>query len=166
MVAFRRVIDWLLVWLLVMLALILVALVAPRAAADHAPHARRPVPGAVIRGFDPPSSPYGPGHRGVDLAAEAGDVVRAALAGTVSYSGVVAGTGYVTIDHGAGLATTYGDLAPRTVAAGRRVAAGTVLGSLAEAATHLDWGARLGGAYIDPLTLLAHYEVRLVRLRD
>ena len=30
----------------------------------------RPVPGRVVRFFDPPEHPYGPGHRGVDLAAE------------------------------------------------------------------------------------------------
>ena len=34
----------------------------------------RPEP-AVVRGFDPPAPPYGPGHRGVDLLGEPGQPV-------------------------------------------------------------------------------------------
>lgn len=149
-------------FLVIMIAL--VAGLVPVAQAAHASHAQRPVPGAVVRAFDPPATPYGPGHRGVDLAAESGDVVRAALPGRVSFAGQVAGKGYVTVNHGAGLETTYGDLAPRLVVAGRQVRTGTALGRLAEDATHLDWGARLNGAYIDPLSLLGTFEIRLVRL--
>src|SRR2546428_10952692 len=65
-----------------------------------------PLPGAVIRGYEPPTSPYGPGHRGIDIAAPVGTPVLAAAAGTVSFAGRVAGSLYVTIDHGAGLFTT------------------------------------------------------------
>jgi murein DD-endopeptidase MepM/ murein hydrolase activator NlpD len=120
-----------------------------------------PVRGPLLRAFDPPASRYGAGHRGVDLAAAPGEPVRAALAGTVSFSGTVARVGWVTVDHGGGLSTTYGPLDPRSVRAGDSVEAGGRLGRLAEGALHLDWGARVGDAYIDPLTLLGRWEVHL-----
>lgn len=119
-----------------------------------------PVEGIVIRPFDAPAHPYGPGHRGVDLAAAPGAPVRSAAAGTVTFSGPVAGTRWVTVAHGGGLDTTYGPLEPQ-VAAGRRVRAGQRLGRLDPGAGHLDWGARLDGRYIDPLTLLGRWRVRL-----
>jgi hypothetical protein len=46
--------------------------------------------------------------------------------------------------------------------AGDLVEAGHVLGRLAHAANHLDWGARLNGSYVDPLSLLGRWEVHLV----
>ncbi|HUG86647.1 MAG TPA: M23 family metallopeptidase [Euzebya sp.] len=140
------------------------------AAADPAPEgpprggAVRPVPGAVVRHFDPPEDPYGPGHRGVDLAAGPGDPVTAALSGTIAFSGRVAGVGWVTVDHGGHLTTTYGPLEERR-AAGSAIATGQVLGLLGHLGdappTHLDWGARLDGAYIDPLLLLGRWQPRL-----
>ena len=36
----------------------------------------------VVRPFDPPDSPYGAGHRGVDLLGHVGQPVLAALPGT------------------------------------------------------------------------------------
>lgn len=123
-----------------------------------------PVDGAVVAPFDPPDRRYGPGHRGVDLAAGPGTPVRAALAGIVTFSGEVAGRGWVSVDHGGGLVTTYGVLDPREVAAGRHVAAGHVLGRLAPSAEHLDWGARLHGEYIDPLRVLGRWRPHLVAL--
>lgn len=122
----------------------------------------RPVPGAVLRGFEPPTSPYGPGHRGVALAAGSGDEVVAALDGVVTWAGPVAGVGWVTVDHGGGLDTTYGDLDPVAVTPGADVAAGDTLGWLAGRATHLHWGARRDGEYRDPLALLGRWRPRLV----
>jgi len=122
----------------------------------------RPVPGAVVEDFQAPASDYGPGHRGVDLEAGAGDEVLAALDGVVSFAGPVAGTTYVTVDHDGGLSTTYGDLTDLRVAEGDEVAAGEVLGVLAGTATALDWGARLDGGYVDPLSLLSPLRVHLV----
>jgi murein DD-endopeptidase MepM/ murein hydrolase activator NlpD len=119
-----------------------------------------PVEGIVTRPFDAPAHPYGPGHRGVDLAAAPGAPVRSAAAGTVTFSGPVAGTRWVTVAHGGGLDTTYGPLQPGVVA-GQRVRAGQRLGWLSPGAGHLDWGARLGGRYIDPLTLLGRWRVHL-----
>lgn len=123
-----------------------------------------PVDGPVLRPFDPPDDRYGPGHRGVDLAAAPRTVVRASLPGVVSFSGQVARRGWVTVDHGGGLVTTYGVLAPIDVRRGQRVAAGDPVGRLAPGAAHLDWGARLDDDYLDPLRLFASWRPHLVRL--
>ena len=120
-----------------------------------------PVSGAVVRRFEQPDGPYGRGHRGVDLAAAPGEVVRAALAGTVRFAGAVAGETWVTVDHGDGLETTYGGVAPE-VSAGARVATGQRLGRVRAGRRVLDWGARAGGDYLDPLGLLGGWRVRLV----
>jgi murein DD-endopeptidase MepM/ murein hydrolase activator NlpD len=148
-------------FLAVSMLLLLLAGPPPAEATRHGSAALRPVPGAVLRPFDPPDTPYGAGHRGVDLQAAPGDAVRSALDGVVAFSGLVAGAGWVTVRHGGGLETTYGLLDPRVVGAGHRVARGGVLGRLAPAAAHLDWGAKLDGAYIDPLSLLQPWEVHL-----
>ncbi|WP_407561466.1 murein hydrolase activator EnvC family protein [Streptomyces sp. 184] len=119
----------------------------------------RPV---VERGFEPPRSPYGPGHRGVDLRAGPGQPVRAAAAGRVSFAGRVAGRGVLAIDHpGTGrppLRTTYEPVVP-AVRRGARVEAGQVVGRLQGGGYHcaagcLHWGLRRGSSYLDPLSLL------------
>jgi murein DD-endopeptidase MepM/ murein hydrolase activator NlpD len=120
----------------------------------------------VERVFQPPKTEYGAGHRGVDLAAAAGQPVVAALGGTVTFSGRVAGVGWITVDHGAALRTTYGPLDPRVATAGDLVAAGELLGFVARGAAHLDWGARLDGQYVDPLALLSGWETYLTRSDD
>ena len=126
----------------------------------------RPVPGAVVRAFEAPAHRYGSGHRGVDLAARPGAPVRAARGGVVTWAGEVAGIGYVTVDHGGGLSTTYGNVEP-VVTPATRIAAGQRIGVLAADAAHLDWGARWEGGprrtYIDPLKLLWDLRPVLVR---
>lgn len=119
-----------------------------------------PVGGRVLRPFDPPATPYGRGHRGVDLATSPGEVVRAALGGTVTFAGQVAGVGWVTVAHGDGLSTTYGRVRPQ-VRAGDRVTLGQALGRATNAG-RIDWGARRDGVYIDPLGLVRGWTVRLV----
>ncbi|CAN5813301.1 hypothetical protein BH23ACT10_BH23ACT10_00100 [soil metagenome] len=135
---------------------------APTAAAST-PTPRRavaPVGGRVLRRFERPATPYGPGHRGVDLDADPGEPVRAALAGTVAFAGPVGGVPWVTVAHGDGLDTTYGGLEP-AVRVGDRVSVGDVLGH-ATRAGHVDWGARHRRRYVDPLGLLGGWMVRLV----
>ena len=127
----------------------------------------RPEP-EVVAGFDPPSSPYGPGHRGVDLLGSAGQVVRAALPGTVSFAAPIAGRGVVVVDHG-DTRTTYEPVAA-TVGAGDRVAAGDVIGRLGVVGSHcfpracLHWGWIRGETYLDPLRLVGAGPVRLLPL--
>ncbi|MFN2594763.1 MAG: M23 family peptidase, partial [Actinomycetota bacterium] len=59
------------------LVLIGIAWSAGPVAAATAPALRPPVYGAIERGFEAPQKTYGPGHRGVDLAAPPGTHVAA-----------------------------------------------------------------------------------------
>lgn len=109
----------------------------------------------VVRSFNPPASPWGAGHRGVDLAGEVGDQVLSAAAGTVTYAGPLAGRGVVVVDHGT-VRTTY-EPVTATVAAGAWVAAGDPIGTLDPGhCAHqpcLHWGLKRGDQYLDPLLL-------------
>ncbi|MGW2560066.1 M23 family metallopeptidase [Streptomyces sp. NPDC001514] len=123
---------------------------------------------AVVRGWEPPATPYGRGHRGVDLAAPPGTEVRAAAAGRVSFAGAVAGRGVLSITlSGTGdppLRTTYEPVRP-LVRPGTEVAAGQVVAVVPEGPSHcpqgcLHWGLRRGDAYLDPLSLLPPSQLR------
>jgi murein DD-endopeptidase MepM/ murein hydrolase activator NlpD len=129
-----------------------------------------PVSGPVLRPFEQPSSPYGAGHRGIDIGASAGTQVRAAAAGTVAFAGRVADGSFVSVEHPDGIRTTYSFLSKVGVRAGERVLRGTVLGASGDGHTgsgqpHLHFGARFAGEYIDPMLLLERGSmVGLVRL--
>ncbi|WP_078889857.1 murein hydrolase activator EnvC family protein [Streptomyces sp. NRRL S-1813] len=116
----------------------------------------------VVRGWEPPPSPWAAGHRGVDLAAPAGAVVRAAAPGRVAYAGAVAGRGVLTIEvsHSGRppLRTTYEPVRP-TARKGQRVTAGQPVAVLQRGPFHcrapcVHWGLRRGKSYLDPLSLL------------
>ncbi|MFJ3338187.1 peptidoglycan DD-metalloendopeptidase family protein [Streptomyces sp. NPDC086766] len=116
----------------------------------------------VLRGWEPPASVYGPGHRGVDLGASAGAPVRAVAAGRVLFAGRVAGRGVVSVAlTGTGeppLRTTY-EPVRASVAAGEEVTAGQVVGTVEAtgshcAATCVHWGLLRGDTYLNPLSLL------------
>ncbi len=119
----------------------------------------------VERGFEAPTDPWGPGHRGVDLSAQVGQVVLAVADGTVTFAGYVAGRGVVAVRHGA-IRSTYQPLIP-IVRAGEEVDAGAALGRLTVVGSHclpaacLHLGAREGPDYLDPLSLLGRAEIRL-----
>jgi murein DD-endopeptidase MepM/ murein hydrolase activator NlpD len=118
-----------------------------------------PSPLDVVRGFDPPPTEYGPGHRGVDLRAAAGATVGAAAAGRVEFAGQVAGHGVVVVAHRDGIRTEYEPVRP-AVETGDRVRPGQLIGTVHGrhngcAASCLHWGARRGDSYLDPLGLLA-----------
>lgn len=149
--------------LLAMLLLtgVLIQTATPARAATAVP----PISGPVMRGFDPPDQPWLPGHRGVDLLGSVGEEVHAAMAGTVRYAGRLAGRGVVSISHGV-LTTTYEPLTP-SVRAGDQVEAGQVIGRLTSGHSCgtnacLHWGLKRGQTYLDPLSLLARAEVRLL----
>lgn len=146
------------------------ALVRPATAAEPDPIGvwpLTPVP-EVLADFDPPDHPYGPGHRGVDLAGTVGQGVRAALAGTVTYAGRLAGRGVVVVSHGE-TRTTYEPVAA-SVEVGTAVSAGQRVGALEFAGTHclpracLHWGWLRGNRYLDPLDLVGAGPVRLLPL--
>ncbi|MDQ1702858.1 MAG: hypothetical protein QOF57_2110 [Frankiaceae bacterium] len=148
-------------------ALLAAATVGPTAARLPSPASSWvwPVqPPVVTRGFDPPPTPYAAGHRGIDLAAVAGQPVEAAGAGVVSFAGQVGGIGVVVIRH-AGLRTTYEPVAP-AVTAGQQVAAGATIGHVTGGhlgcTVCLHFGLRSGADYLDPMTLFARGPVRLL----
>ena len=121
----------------------------------------------VVAHFEPPAVRWGAGHRGVDLGGHVGQPVRAALGGTVTFVGRIAGRGVVVVDHGR-TRTTYQPVLA-TASSGDRVTAGDVIGRLSGAGSHcapracLHWGLRRGETYLDPLTLVdAPRPVRLL----
>ena len=122
----------------------------------------------VVEGFDPPDSPYGAGHRGVDLAGAPGQPVRTSLPGTVTYAGPLAGRGVVVVDHGE-TRTTYEPVAA-SVSIGDVLAAGDRIGTLQVPGSHcfpracLHWGWIRGETYLDPLRLVGVGPVRLLPL--
>jgi hypothetical protein len=128
-----------------------------------------PLAGApvVVHPFDPPGSPWGAGHRGVDLGAAPGAQVLASGPGVVSYAGRVAGLGVVSIAHPDGTRTTYQPVRP-LVRRGERVLAGTPIARLSTVGSHclpsacLHWGRRRGDTYLDPMALVGGAPVRLL----
>jgi hypothetical protein len=129
-----------------------------------------PLPGEpeVDRPFQPPTSAWGAGHRGVDLRGELGLPVRAAGPGTITYSGLLAGRGVVTVSHAGGLRTTY-EPVDATVGVGDVVAAGDVIGTLATGhascrigVTCLHWGLLRGKTYLDALGLVVAGKLQLL----
>jgi murein DD-endopeptidase MepM/ murein hydrolase activator NlpD len=127
-------------------------------------------PGRVVRRFDPPAERWLAGHRGVDLEAAPGSIVRAAGPGRVSFVGAVAGVGTVSVAHAGGLRTTYQPVLA-TVRVGDDLLAGDELGLLVAAhpgcptAACLHWGLLRDRAYLDPLALLGLGRVRLLPQR-
>jgi murein DD-endopeptidase MepM/ murein hydrolase activator NlpD len=122
----------------------------------------------VLQAFDPPDSPWGAGHRGVDLAGTIGQVVHTALAGRVAFAGPLAGRGVVVVDHGA-TRTTYEPVAA-SVRAGDLLTRGQQIGSLELAGSHcfpqtcLHWGWLRGSTYLDPLLLVGGGRIVLLPL--
>lgn len=140
---------------------------APAAAAPT-PDGRVPAPSSkfgwpvtphvVVRTFDPPEVRWGSGHRGVDLQAPAGSQIVAPADGVVTYSGVIANRGVLSIKHPEGFNTTYEPVSDR-VAQGTQVHRGDVIAKLdaghCEPIACLHWGYKVGdGEYRNPLTLV------------
>ncbi|WP_199439099.1 M23 family metallopeptidase [Umezawaea beigongshangensis] len=159
-----------------LVALVCLLLLAPAGTARAAGRFGWPLapPHPVLRPFSAPATPYGPGHRGVDLGGAVGEPVLAAADGVVRFAGTVVDRPLVSLDHGRGLRTTYEPVTPR-VTTGQRVRRGDVLGLLrpghpgcvvagsADRAC-LHWGALRGGEHVDPLGLVAPGRVRLLPL--
>lgn len=113
----------------------------------------------VTRNFEPPSHPYGPGHRGVDVGAEVGQDALAAGAGTVLFAGTVAGRGVVSIVHDGDIRTTYEPVRP-AVGTGDQIHRGQAIGEViagheaCPASACLHWGALRSEEYLNPLRLV------------
>jgi murein DD-endopeptidase MepM/ murein hydrolase activator NlpD len=148
------------------------ALLAPSAAgqARAAGDWSWPVVGPVIRGFDPPDTPFGSGHRGIDIAVSVGTPVHAVAAGVVTFAGPVGGRLFLTIDHGAGRESRYSFLGALAARRGDGVSVGQVVarsgtGHVGDLVPNLHFGVLLDDVYVDPLDYLGPVEVwRFIRL--
>ena len=129
-----------------------------------------PVHGPLLRGYDPPETPYGAGHRGIDIAVPIGTTVRAPEGAVVAFAGKVGGQLFVTLEHGGDLASTYSWVGSALVRKGDVVARGqpiatSGLGHPGSLVPHLHLGVKLGDAYVDPLLYLGPAGVEdLIRL--
>jgi murein DD-endopeptidase MepM/ murein hydrolase activator NlpD len=110
-----------------------------------------PVSVPVVDPYREPPCAWCPGNRGLTYAPATGTAVRAAAGGTITFSGVVAGTPYVVVDHGDGLRATYGGLAGSAWQAGDRIATGAIVG---RSTGEVHFGIRRGEQYVDPAPLL------------
>ncbi|CAB4823929.1 MAG: peptidoglycan DD-metalloendopeptidase family protein [Actinobacteria bacterium] len=114
-----------------------------------------PVRAPVVDGYRSPWCLWCRGNRGLEYATVPGTPVRAAAGGVVRFSGQVAGTLYVVIEHPSGLRTTYGKLSSVGLGVGVSVPAA---GRVGIAGARLFFGvrapARLGGGYLDPARFL------------
>lgn len=115
-----------------------------------------PVIGPVTRPFVQPATPYGPGHRGIDILSADG-MVRAPAAGDVRFVGTVVDRPVISLDHGDGFVSSLEPVRTQ-VTAGSTVDRGQVIGvvdrggHVREGEVHL--GVRRDGEYINPLLLL------------
>ena len=129
--------------------------VNPATGNDHA--------GLILRGFDKPEKNWLPGHRGVDLPLSIGDSVLASNSGTIAFAGMVVGTPTISIDHDDGIRTTYQPVHAQ-VSVGDHVEKGDAIGFLGHPTTKfpgLQWGAKVGEEYINPISLLPRPTIRL-----
>jgi murein DD-endopeptidase MepM/ murein hydrolase activator NlpD len=123
-----------------------------------------PVAGAVVRGFDARAGPYGPGHRGIDIAAPVGMSIRAPAAGKVVFAGPVAGTTWISLQVAPGVRVTLGPVLdpvtagsiPARAPIGRLGPghAAAVPGRTGAGGATLHLGVRVDGMYVDPLAYL------------
>jgi murein DD-endopeptidase MepM/ murein hydrolase activator NlpD len=149
-------------WIIVALAVLSPAIAAGSGSAATSTGAGGwtwPVAGPVIQAFDPPDTPYGSGHRGIDIAVAVGTTIVAPADGTVTFAGPIGGHLFMTIDHGGGLSSTYSWLSAKLLGKGDRVSqdqpiALTGWGHPGAAIPHLHLGVKLDGGYVDPLSYL------------
>ena len=123
----------------------------------------RPVPGEATSSFGTRSifngQPRSP-HGGADFLSPAGTPIHAPAAGRIILAQDLYFSGNtVIIDHGLGLFSMLAHLSAFEAREGDRVEAGQVVGRVGATGRvtgpHLHWAVRVGGARVDPLSVLA-----------
>ncbi len=118
-----------------------------------------PLIGPITQRFGQSLTKYG-FHQGLDIDGDTGDPVRAARAGRVTLAGIGDACGgiQVHLDHGGGLETWYRHLSAVSVSVGQQVAGGQVVGKVGATGcalgSHLHFGVRVDGTFVDPLRYL------------
>ncbi|CAB4362596.1 MAG: peptidoglycan DD-metalloendopeptidase family protein [Actinobacteria bacterium] len=113
-----------------------------------------PVQAPVSVPFRAPACRYCAGHRGLEYVTSPGTPVTAVAAGTVTFAGRVAGTGYVVVRQPDGLAATYGFVTALVVHEGQWVQSGQIV---AHSTGRLYFGWRRGAMAVDPTPSLAQW---------
>jgi murein DD-endopeptidase MepM/ murein hydrolase activator NlpD len=145
-------------------------LVSGRAGALQPGAWRWPIIGPVLSPFDPPDTPFGSGHRGIDVAADPGSPLVAPAPGTVKFAGRIGGELFLSIAHGESWESTASWLSSVTVREGDTVFAGQVIGATGTghpgaSVAHVHLGVKHAGAYVDPLEVYGSLSlVGIVRL--
>lgn len=124
---------------------------------------RKPV--STLRAYDGPAQPWLSGHRGVDLAAKAGEDLLAPGDGVISFAGKVAGKDVVSMKYGK-MVLTF-EPAVTDMDAGASVRRGQRFAKVGERSDHCDdvclhWGIRDGEkTYLDPASMTSPYRIVL-----
>lgn len=117
-----------------------------------------PASGRITSGFGGRSSPTegaSSNHQGIDIGASSGSSILAAASGTVVISTYSYSAGnYIMLSHGGGVYTVYMHCSQLLVSEGQSVSQGQTIGKVGSTGystgSHLHFGIRAGGSYINP----------------
>lgn len=118
-----------------------------------------PIEGFLTSRFGARPSPFtgrGEFHKGLDISAKPGTIIRAPGRGTVTFSGVDGAYGNsVMLDHGAGITTRYAHMQRIAAKDGQVLRRGDIVGYVGStgrsSGPHLHYEVRLNGVNIDPM---------------
>lgn len=113
----------------------------------------QPVCGTLTSAF---GNRWGKTHTGIDIGADYGTDILAALDGTVTFSGQMSGYGnYITVDHGDDMETAYGHCEELYVQVGEKVKRGDKIAAVGSTGNstgpHLHFEVKLNGEFVNPL---------------
>lgn len=141
-----------------------------RATMDWPLHTAAGEPPALLEPFRAPPEPWLAGHRGVDLQASPGDVIRAPADGMIAFSGRVGGKDVVSVRHGMFASTFEPAVSDLTV--GAAVARGSPFATVSGHSDHCDgrclhWGIKAGDqTYRNPAELAGRHRIVIKAVRS
>jgi murein DD-endopeptidase MepM/ murein hydrolase activator NlpD len=128
-----------------------------------------PIDGRLMGPFGQRTDPFsgeGEYHKGVDISAPTGTLVKAAADGMVTYADFFGGYGrLVIVTHSNGMQTYYAHLSKFDVIPGQEIRQGEILGRVGSSgrvtAPHLHYEVRIGGAPVNPYRYLVRSMVAM-----
>lgn len=115
-------------------------------------------PHRILRDFDAPRSPWGPGHRGIDIELASGKALLAPVSGRLRFQGEVVDRGVVTIETSDGYLVSMEPVSV-VLPKGSRVRQGQIIGEVASGHCRvrcLHLGLRIDGEYRSPAAFLGY----------